>query len=282
LNHPPKRVTLGHRKLHTLHRPAKRHNGHPPLVFVHGGYVHAGCWDVNFLPHFSKLGYDCHALNLSGHGESGGREQLNSYDLNHYAGDVAQVVAELREPPVLIGHSMGALVVQRYLERGTAAAVIMMAPVPTTGLAGCSAQLAHKQPDFLVEAARAVRGKYTEKTVRVMREVYFSPDVTAEQFASFKPLVQDESMTAVTEMMALAWRLPKRRPKIPALVMGGELDALFPSNQLYFTASGWNAETCVIPRAGHMIMMEPHWTAAATRIDNFIDRRLGRKQPAAA
>ena len=46
------------------------------------------------------------------------------------------------------------------------------------------------------------------------------------------------------------------RPKIPALVMGGELDALFPSNQIYFTASGWNAETCVIPRAGHMMMME--------------------------
>jgi pimeloyl-ACP methyl ester carboxylesterase len=274
---------LAHRKLHTLHRPAKKHNGHPPLVFVHGGYVHGGCWDVNFMPHFNTLGYHCHAIDLSGHGQSEGRERLNSYDLNHYAADVAQVVASLPVPPVLIGHSMGALVVQRYLEKGKAAAVIMMAPVPTTGLAGCSAQLAHKQPDFLVEAARAVRGKYTENTKRVMREVYFSPDVTAEQFASFQPLVQDESMTAVTEMMALAWRPPMRgRPKIPALVMGGELDALFPSNQLYFTASGWNAETCVIPRAGHMMMMEPHWAAAADKIASFLDRRLGRTLPTAA
>ena len=160
---------MAHRKLHTLHRPAKKHNGHPPLVFVHGGYVHGGCWDVNFMPHFNTLGYHCHAIDLSGHGQSEGRERLNSYDLNHYAADVAQVVAGLAVPPVLIGHSMGALVVQRYLEKGKAAAVIMMAPVPTTGLAGCSAQMAHKQPDFLVEAARAVRGKYTEKTIRVMR-----------------------------------------------------------------------------------------------------------------
>jgi pimeloyl-ACP methyl ester carboxylesterase len=228
------------------------------------------------MPHFNRLGYHCHAIDLSGHGASGGREHLNSYDLNHYADDVAQVVAELPAPPILIGHSMGALVVQRYLEKGKAAAVIMMAPVPTTGLAGCSAQLAYKQPDFLVEAARAVRGKYTEKTIRVMREVYFSPDVTAEQFASFQPLVQDESMAAVTEMMALAWRMPKRRPKIPALVMGGELDAIFPANMLHFTATGWNAETCVIPRAGHMLMMEPQWTTAASRIDNWINRRLPR------
>lgn len=265
---------MKHRKLHTLHRPAKRHNGHPPLVFVHGGYIHGGCWDLNFLPHFSDLGYHCHAIDLSGHGKSEGREDLDSYDINHYAADVAQVVAGLESPPVLIGHSMGALVVQRYLERGTAAAVVMMAPVPTTGLSACSIQLNQKQPDFLREAAYAVRGKYTENTVRVMREVYFSPDVTHEQFASFKPLVQDESTTAIAEMMALAWRPPSRRPKIPALVMGGELDAVFPANMLHFTATGWNAETCVIPRAGHMMMMEPQWTAAASRIDNWINRRL--------
>ena len=265
---------MSHRTLHTLHRPAKRHNGHPPLVFVHGGYVHSGCWDLNFLPHFSELGYHCHAVDLSGHGKSEGREDLDSYDLDHYAADVGEVVAGLGTAPVLIGHSMGALVVQRYLERGEAAAVIMMAPVPTTGLSACSIQLNQRQPDFLREAAYAVRGKYTENTVRVMREVYFSPDATPEQFASFKPLVQDESTTAIAEMMALAWRPPARRPKIPALVMGGELDAIFPANMLHFTATGWNAETCVIPRAGHMLMMEPQWTAAASRIDNWINRRL--------
>ena len=274
---------MKHRKLHTLHRPAKKANGHPPLVFVHGGYIHSGCWDVNFLPHFSALGYHCHALDLSGHGRSEGKEDLDRYDLDHYAGDVAQIVAELSRPPVLIGHSMGSLVVQRYLEKGSAAGVVMMAPVPTTGLAACSLQLNARQPDFLQEAARAVRGRYTDKTVRVMREVYFSPDATAEQFAAFKPLVQDESTTAITEMMALAWRPPSRsRPKIPALVMGGELDAIFPSNLLHFTASGWRAETCVIPRAGHMIMMEPQWHAAATKIENWLARRLGPRLAVAA
>jgi len=273
---------LKQRKLHTLHRPAKKQNGHPPLVFVHGGYIHGGCWDVNFLPHFSKLGYNCHAIDLSGHGRSEGRENLDSYDLDHYAADVGQLVAEMPSPPVLIGHSMGAAVVQRYLEKGQAAAVIMMAPVPTTGLSACTLQLTQKHPDYLREAAYAVRGKYTANTIRVMREVYFSPDVTAEQFTAFKPLVQDESNTVIAEMMALAWRPPKRRPKIPALVMGGELDAVFPSNLLHFTATGWNAETCVIPRAGHMLMMEPQWTIAATRIDNWLDRRLGLKASATA
>lgn len=265
---------MTHRKLHTLHRPAKKKNGHPPLVFVHGGYIHAGCWDVNFLPHFSALGYDCHAINLSGHGASEAREDLHSYDLDHYAGDVGQLVAELPAPPVLIGHSMGATVVQRYMEQGQAAGVILMAPVPTTGVSACTLQLSQRQPDFLKEAGRAVRGKYGENTARVMREVYFSPDVTAEQFDSFKPLVQPESSTVVAELLSLGFRPPKRRPRIPALVMGGEVDQLFPSNLLHFTATGWNAETCVIPGAGHMLMMEPQWTVAADKITDWLDRKM--------
>jgi pimeloyl-ACP methyl ester carboxylesterase len=150
----------------------------------------------------------------------------------------------------------------------------MMAPIPTTGISGCGFQLTTRQPTFVVEATRAMRGKYTEHTARVMREVYFSPDVTHEEFAAFKPMVQPESMTAIIEMMALAWRPPLRHADIPALVMGGQYDALFPASQLHFTAASWNAETCIIPRGGHMLMMEPHWKVAATRIDNWLGRNL--------
>ena len=132
-----------------------------------------------------------------------------------------------------------------------------------------------RQPGLLAEIERALRGEFTAKTLRVMREVYFSPDVTDEQFALFQPLVQGESTRAIAELMALALRLPARKPKIPALVIGGELDALFAANRLYMTASGWNAETCVIARAGHMLMMDPQWRSAAQKIDDWLGLRLG-------
>ena len=83
------------RKLHTLHRPAAKPNGSPPLVFVHGGYVNGDCWDLYFLPYFSKLGYDCHAIDLSGHGRSEGRDELDRYDLDDYAARAeAEVLAK--------------------------------------------------------------------------------------------------------------------------------------------------------------------------------------------
>ena len=265
------------RNLHVIERPAHNDQNLPPLVFVHGGYTHSGCWDVNFLGYFQERGYNCHALDLSGHGRSSGRDELNDFGLDDYAEDVRQVVASLDSQPVLIGHSMGAIVVQRYLEKSAARGVVMMAPVPPTGLSASAMQLAVRQPDYLFEAARAVRGEFTENTIRVMREVYFSPDTSAEDFSAFQPLVQDESLRAVAELMGLALRLPTRRPRIPALVVGGQLDALFAANRLYFTAAGWNAETCVIPRAGHMLMMDQQWPQAAGKIDDWLQRNFAQE-----
>lgn len=242
----------------------------PPLLFIHGAYVNSECWLPHFLPYFQQRGYDCIALDLAGHGRSEGREQLDSFGIDDYATDVAGVAATLAQPPVLIAHSMGAVVAQRYLERHAAAGVALLAPVPTTGLSFSSMQVAAKQPEFLREASRAVRRKYSEHTVRVMREVYFSPDASDDDLTPFLPLVQQESNAAIAEMMAMAWMVPKRRPRLPALVMGGGSDAVFAANMLHFTAASWRAETAVIPRAGHMLMMDPQWPAAAERLAQWL------------
>ncbi|HQO29280.1 MAG TPA: alpha/beta fold hydrolase, partial [Accumulibacter sp.] len=70
------------RQLHVLHRPARAvRPAAPPLLFVHGGYVSSACWDIFFLPWFSRRGFDCHALDLSGHGDSEGRRRLDSFGL---------------------------------------------------------------------------------------------------------------------------------------------------------------------------------------------------------
>ena len=47
-----------------------------PLLFVHGGYCDAWCWDVYFLPWFARRGHAAHALSLRGDGESDGRDML--------------------------------------------------------------------------------------------------------------------------------------------------------------------------------------------------------------
>ena len=45
----------------------------PPLLFIHGGYCDAWCWEPYFLPWFAARGYPAHALSLRGHGASDGK-----------------------------------------------------------------------------------------------------------------------------------------------------------------------------------------------------------------
>lgn len=112
---------------------AQSRPGMPPLLFIHGAYTAAWCWAEHFLPYFAQAGFNCQALSLSGHGASRRRDHLDSYSIDDYIKDVAEVTAQLPVPPVLIGHSMGGFVVQKYLEQYPAAAAVLMCSVPPQG-----------------------------------------------------------------------------------------------------------------------------------------------------
>ena len=250
-------------KIH--HHPAKRPSQRPPLLFVHGGYTNARCWEHNFIPYFQQKGYDCHALDLSGHGASGGHERLHDFGIKDYARDVAHAVAELPARPVLIGHSMGTLVLRSYLSGApdAAAGVALLSPVPPTGTGGSASRLALQQPDFFAELPNVLAGKPTANTLKVMASVYFSPDVRPEDTLQFMPMIGNESDQAVAEMVTLPFAAATRTPQLPALVMGGSHDALFPASMLFFTALPWRARTVTVDRAGHMLMLDPQWPQAA-------------------
>lgn len=82
----------------------------PPLVLVHGITEGRGAWD----PLVPALAADhtVVAIDMRGHGESG---DASSYDSRAMADDVAAVVSELGlDAPLVVGHSMGGIVVTAY------------------------------------------------------------------------------------------------------------------------------------------------------------------------
>ena len=64
------------------------------------------------MPAAADRGFPTYAVSLRGHGDSGGRKRIGRTLLRHYVHDVMQTIAELPQPPVLVGHSMGALIAQ--------------------------------------------------------------------------------------------------------------------------------------------------------------------------
>lgn len=254
------------------HYPAHQASTQPPLLFVHGGYSNAALWGVRFIPYFQNLGYDCYALDFSGHGSHpGDRLNLDDFGIDDYVADLAAAVISLPAAPVLIAHSMGCLVSQRFLEQGTARAVAFLAPVPPTGTGGTASRFALTMPDFFAELPNAVNGTASEKTMRTMASVYFSPSMAPEETVQYLPLIQPESEKAVAEMLTAPFRIARSRARIPALVMGGSADQVFPASMLFFTAAVWNARTQIIDGAGHMLMLDPQWPDTAGKLLEWLE-----------
>lgn len=97
-----------------IHYLAWGQTGAPGLVFVHGGAAHAHWW--SFLVPLLADNYRVAAMDLSGHGDSGRRDD---YVLADWAAEVMAVAADahIAGRPVVVGHSMGG-----FVSIGTAAA----------------------------------------------------------------------------------------------------------------------------------------------------------------
>jgi pimeloyl-ACP methyl ester carboxylesterase len=250
-----------------------------PLLFVHGGYTNSACWRFNFIPYFQARGYDCFALDLSGHGDSGGRERLDQFGLDDFVQDLAQAIDTLEWPPILVGHSMGALLVQRFLEKGTAAGAALLSPVPPGGTAGSAMRLAFSSPDLSDALTRLLELNANEQALDTLARIYFTPDVDRHALAQYLPAIQPESTRALIEMLTPSYWSPRQRPVLPVLVMGGSEDAVFPPSLLRFTATAWHTQPLIIPGAGHMLMLDPLWQHAARKLGIWLDGVSNPREP---
>ena len=269
--------------LQTIHRPPPSPSpaNRPPLLFLHGGYVDARSWDAHFLPFFASHGYDCHALNFSGHGGSDGREYLDALSLDDYLADAEQIVARFDQQPIVIGHSMGSFIAERLLEQSLATAAVLLAPVPTNGTLESATKLLLKYPKFLGEVVNVTRGRVSATALHMIKEVYFSPTTRPETLLRFAQLVQPESARAICDLALLGcWRWsPKPPPTQPVLVVGGELDTVFPPQLIRPLARRWNAELQIVAATGHALILDEHWSDCATAVLGWL-ARLEQRQAA--
>jgi pimeloyl-ACP methyl ester carboxylesterase len=242
----------------------------PPLLFVHGGYCDGWCWEPHFLPWFAELGYPSYALSLRGHGASGGRETLFIAGLDDYAADVEKVAASLPVPPVLIGHSMGAAVVERLLATRPMPAAALLAPLPPSGLLTMAARLAAERPDYLMHMAMLDPSRLASHVLDTLRPFYFSDDVAPALLAEATMHLGIESPRALLDLaLRLHWQLPERGVT-PVFVLGVEGDRICTADDVRATAAHHGVDAHILPGLAHMMMLERRWTQPARAIERWL------------
>ncbi|HXX86031.1 MAG TPA: alpha/beta fold hydrolase [Casimicrobiaceae bacterium] len=248
--------------------------GKPPLLFIHGGYCDGWCWEPYFLPWFAARGYAAYALSLRGHGASGGRDTLFVAGLDDYVADVEHVAGGLESPPVLIGHSMGAAVVERLMATRPVRAAALLAPIPPGGLAPVASRLLIWQPEYLVNMQRLDAPHLSGDMLAALRPMYFSEDVAPEMLLEAVAHLTVESPRALLD---LTLRLHDGRPVAtePLLVVGASADRISTPGDVRATASLYRVEALIVPGLAHMMMLERSWQMVAQPLLEWLEKDVG-------
>jgi len=252
-------------KLEIISKKPKGTSRKPPILFVHGAWHGAWCWEKYFLPYFANKGYASYALSFRGHGNSDAPRSFRGMGILDYVTDVAQVINQLPEKPVLVGHSMGGLVTQKYLEKNTLPAAILLASVPIKGILGTTFRIACRHPLILLKVNLTMRLYPVVGSPKLTREAFFSEDMDSDMVEEYFHQIQDESYRAFLDMMF--FQLPKPdKVTTDLLILGAEKDTVFTMSEIKQTAAAYGITPEFFNGMAHDMMLEKEWQKVADRI----------------
>ncbi len=243
---------------------------HPvPLLFVHGAWHAAWCWDEHFLDFFADQGYRALAVSFRGHGNSPSDKPLRACSVADYVADVVSVAASLTTSPVVIGHSMGGLIVQKYLESHHAPAGVLLTSMPPQGNLGSALRWIRKRPSHFAKMAITGKALPYIGTPQLARERFFSPHTPEADVLAYAARLQEDSSRIGIDCALLKLPRPKR-VTTPLLVLGAEDDGANTRKEILATARAYGTEAEFFPDMGHNMMLERGWAAVAERIHRWL------------
>jgi pimeloyl-ACP methyl ester carboxylesterase len=217
----------------------------PPIVLVHGAGGHHLYWPspIRRIPN-----YHVYAIDLPGHGRSGGSGQQT---IASYASILVEWLMDIRvHSAVFFGHSMGAAIIL---------SLALDHPDHVLGLGLLGAGATMKVNPDLIEKTSSPTTFFN--AVEALVNWSFAAQTPPElvQLAS-KRLAETRHSVLHGDLVACeAFHVEDRLSSIfqPALVIAGEQDKMMPLRYSHVLVNTMpNSRLVIIPGAGHMMMLE--------------------------
>ncbi len=249
----------------------------PSVLFVHGSMHGAWCWH-NFMGYFYQQNITCKALSLRGHGKSGGGRQLHRWRLSDYVEDVHNIINTFDRPPIIIGHSLGGMVVQKYMEK------YGCEKISATVLLSCSAfslfktvlRISHiTTPSFVKNLfSKVLLLKSTHKLAMIadaqtLKRAFFSEGFSDNEAKQHYQHIQGESLLAILGLIFFKKISPKAIT-VPIATMVGSEDRVVKPSEVQKSAHYLNAEYFSIAGNAHDLMLDTQWRESAQCITGWI------------
>lgn len=251
------------------------------LVFIHGPFLGPWSWTETVMPVLQARGLRCFAPDLQAawpappdsappHAWWSG---VASLPLSRYVDRLHGVLSDWSGTKILIGHSMGARIVEGLVAKGHRDGVVMIAPTPPEGLSSRLRGLARHHP------ADAVRTLLTRRPLRLfgppghpdpgrVGRWLLHPGASAAQCEALAGRLRDESFAACRDWLGPSpWPAD---PDVPALMIGGREDALVAPADIRRTAVAWRANARIVPHAGHCPQLGETGVTLARHIERWL------------
>lgn len=248
------------------------------VLFVHGAMHNAWCWEKFFFKPFLEAGYDVCSFNLPMHEKKGSVKGMNALNINHYVDALEEVVKKIDTKPVLIGHSMGGAVVQKYLEKFPSKATVLLASCSPRGL-----QLTGRpsfKEDLKLLKVFDVRDILTLNSYKIasskenVKKMFFSENISELVLNEVMENLCSESIKVVFFMAKDLGIKINHHTKSPMLVLGAKNDYIISIEDNAYTANFFNGELKILDNIAHDMMLDTNHEKASQEIINWLNQNI--------
>ncbi|GAB4006364.1 alpha/beta hydrolase [Spirosoma migulaei] len=253
------------------------------IVFITGAFVSNDCWQ-EWQAYFQQKGYTTLAPAWPHKGAPAdvlrNRQpdaQIASNRLAELTNYYAQIVGQLPEKPILIGHSIGGLMVQLLLQRGLGAAGIAIHSVPPQGIFTFKLS-------FLKAGWKALGFFTSTKESYLMSfkdwQYAFTNGMPVEQQkTAYHQFAIPESKLIVRDTITSAAHVDFSKPHAPLLLTAGSTDHTIPAslnydNYLKYQHADSVTDYKEFKGRNHFVLGQPTWKEDADYILSWLNKTL--------
>lgn len=251
------------------------------IIFIHGMFLTAKTWE-HWINYFTALGYECEAppWPLHDHAPAELRrnvpEGLGKLSLADLHDQYRSITRREPEPPIVIGHSLGGLLVQKLIaDKLVRAGVGICSVAPNRMLA--------LDWGFLRNSA-SITNPLTGDDPYEMTPEGFHQNFTNtlgehESNAFYEKYAVPESRQVLRDIMGDEGHIDLKAPHAPLLLIGAQEDVIIPFQLVRRNAHAYEDERSHheytdFSARDHFICGAPGWEEVAERVANWLTGHL--------
>lgn len=251
------------------------------IVFITGAFVHHSCWK-HWQDHFESKGYqtfapawpykDAPAEMLRNCHPSA---EIASNRLSALTDHYADIVSRQPEAPILIGHSIGGLIVQLLLQRGLGAAGVGIHSVPPQGIMTFKFSFL-KAGWHALGFFTSVKRSYLMSFSTWKYAFTNGMDCSTQKEGYYKYAIP-ESKLIVRDTLTAAAKINFNKPHAPLLLTSGSDDHSIPASLNYTNYRRYKNKNSVVDYKefkgrNHFVLGQPTWKEDADYILDWLKK----------